>query len=99
MIVIDLSLPFIGNSDSLDEWNIIEREEKQQKMKQSIIKGFQYFSTLIKWFQLPRISYRHCLFTVLIGKKCILLNVFDLPTPSPVAEKLTVFKIVFFWFW
>ena len=47
MIGIDWSLPFIGNCDSLGEWNILEREEKQQKMKQSIIKVrlsvFQYF--------------------------------------------------------
>ena len=47
MIGIDLSLSFIVNSDSLGEWNILEREEKQQKIKQSIIKTrfsvFQYF--------------------------------------------------------
>ena len=54
MIGIDLSLSFIVNSDSLGEWNILEREEKQQKIKQSIIKTrfsvFQYFDLMIPTF-------------------------------------------------
>ena len=45
--------PFLENGDSVYEWNILKRDEKQQTINQSIVKArvlvLQYFGfTLVK---------------------------------------------------